>query len=1056
MKNSRIFAGILYLLAAILAVPLSGEAATPSNGVQVTALTTFNNTNNGANPFDAPIFGPGGNLYGTTDFGGTANPGTTNATSGSGVVFQTTLSGSNTTLYVFTNGTDGANPGSVTAGPDGDLYGVANNGGTNGDGTIFKITTDGVFSLLHTFGSVTNGLGYSVDGSLPYGILTLGSDGNFYGVTYQGGVSNIGTVFQFSPADNTLTTLHEFTGDDGANPFVENLVEGQDGVFYGDTYTGGVSNNGTIFRITTTGDFTSLYQFTNNAGPYAGLTFGPDGNLYGLTLTGGTNSDGSAFRVTTNGDLTTFFTFNATNGLFPEGPLVFGSNGTMFGATYEGGTSGEGTLFSLTTNGVQKIFFTFDNKADGSNPEAGVIRGADGNLYGTAEHGGNGGGYGVVYQLTDLFVPTNVISAPAPNLHWSNAVFNVVGIVRDNVGGVESFYSLNGSDWTMVIPADGTNWTAQINLAAGANTLRAFATDSFGHISATNSVSFIYVPGFNTALLTVRTNGAGSISPGLNNLLLFVGTNYSMTAKPAKGSVFVNWTDGNSNVVSTSATLKFTMTPGLTLVANFADVTDPALTVTSPKSGAKWTNTTFTVTGTVSDNIAVSNVLYSLNGATWTNASFSSGGGNWTALVNLITGTNTISVYAIDPSGNTSPTNVVKLIQIPGAVVTVIMNGGGKLKPNYNGALLALGHSYTMKATPTQGYIFYYWNVGDTMSNSPSLTFTMVTNLTITANFKDVELPTVAISTPTSREKCSNSVITVTGQAYDANVALTNAYVQINDNGWVAANPTYIQNTYYTWEATNLPVNVGTNTVRACSVNAVGNISRTNTITFAGYTPPDWAPESLSNSTMLVIFDGGTSNMVSFGTNTFSQADTNITGDSGTGIYSYDKTSTNTAGLALTFVASPGMTNSSNPQDFKLTFTSLYAGAFTNLTTGTNGTFIFQDVGSADHLLPKAWTGHTVTLSTNASSTNTMAFKLNKSDVVDIIPAPRVQHTGTYELANVSPEGAMLVVTDTNNAGNVAYVQLMFTSTRGGRYEINNYDSGGTFQNVGTGTFTYK
>lgn len=609
----------------------------------------------------------------------------------------------------------------------------------------------------------------------------------------------------------------------------------------------------------------------------------------------------------------------------------------------------------------------------------------------------------------------------------------------------------------MIIPADGTNWMVQANLTAGTNTIRAFATDSFGRVSATNSVSFIYVPGFNTSFLTVRTNGAGagSISPSLNNSVLFVGTNYSMTAKAAKGSAFVNWTDGNSNVVSTSAVLKFTMTPNLTLVANFADVTDPSLKVISPKSGAKWTNTTFTVTGTASDNIAVSNVLYSLNGATWTNASFSSGSGNWSALLNLIAGTNTISVYAIDPGGNTSPTNIVKLIQIPGAVVTVITNGGGLLKPNYNGALLALGHSYTMKATPAQGFVFYYWNVGDTMTNSPNLTFTMATNLTITANFKDVQLPTVTISSPVSRQKYSNSVITVIGRAYDGNEALTNVYIQLNGNGWMPAIPTWTFNTYYTWEATNLPVLIGTNILQAISVNSVGNVSLTNTVAFVGYTPPDWAPASLSNSTMLVISDDGISNLVTFAANTFSQADTNQIGDSGTGTYSYDRITTNTAGLELTFVASPGMTNN-NPQNFALNFTNLYAGAFTNLTTGTNGTFIFQEVGAAANLLPKTWIGHTITLSTNTSSTNTLGLSLNKSGVVDITPAPKVQHTGTYELTNVSAVGAMLVVTDTTNAGSVAYVHLIFTSTKGGRYEINKYDSGGTFQNVGVGTFTYK
>ncbi len=108
----------------------------------------------------------------------------------------------------------------------------------------------------------------------------------FYGVTYNGGISNAGTVFQFS-TNGTLTTLHSFTGngsnDDGAHPYLAPLVEGMDGVFYGTTYAGGTNNAGTIFQVTADGTLTNLFEFntTNGLNPCGGLSFGTDGNLYG-------------------------------------------------------------------------------------------------------------------------------------------------------------------------------------------------------------------------------------------------------------------------------------------------------------------------------------------------------------------------------------------------------------------------------------------------------------------------------------------------------------------------------------------------------------------------------------------------------------------------------------------------------------------------------------------------------------------------------------------------------------------------------------------------------
>ena len=180
------------------------------------------------------------------------------------------------------------------------------------------------------------------DGASPSAALVRGSDGYFYGTTSEGGgTNNSGTVFKISTT-GALTTLYEFTGgDDGANP--NGLVQGSDGNFYGTTYYGGTNNidSGTVFKISTNGALTSLYSFTggNDGGwPYAGLVQGSDGNFYGTTLHGdSSNNNGTVFKISANGVLTTLYTFTGNEGAYPQGGLVQGTDGYFYGtAEYNG------------------------------------------------------------------------------------------------------------------------------------------------------------------------------------------------------------------------------------------------------------------------------------------------------------------------------------------------------------------------------------------------------------------------------------------------------------------------------------------------------------------------------------------------------------------------------------------------------------------------------------------------------------------------------------------------------------------------------------------------
>src|SRR5581483_11729498 len=153
-------------------------------------------------------------------------------------------------------------------------------------GTVFRITKTGVETVLYSF---TGG----VDAIFPTAGLVQGSDGNFYGMTTNGGSGSCsggcGTVFRVTPS-GVETVLHSFaSGSDGANPY-GSLIQATDGNFYGTTYLGGVNNKGTIFKITPSGMETVLHSFaggSDGAGPQLGFAQGTDGDFYGTTTTGG-------------------------------------------------------------------------------------------------------------------------------------------------------------------------------------------------------------------------------------------------------------------------------------------------------------------------------------------------------------------------------------------------------------------------------------------------------------------------------------------------------------------------------------------------------------------------------------------------------------------------------------------------------------------------------------------------------------------------------------------------------------------------------------------------
>jgi uncharacterized repeat protein (TIGR03803 family) len=326
------------------------------------------------------------------------------STAGSQIEFGTTCSGSSvalgeTVLHSFTSATsDGSSPryGNLTLSGS-KLYGMTAQGGSSSQGTIFSIGTDGTgFTILHNFTATT------ADGGGPQGSLLL-SGSKFYGMTYAGGASGDGTIFSIGTDGTGFTILYSFTGSsDGGLPSGNLILSGS--TLYGMASADGVNSDGVIFSIGTNGSgFTVLYSFTgapDGKVPTGDLVLSGS-TLYGMTSIGGTSSDGVIFSVATNGTgYTVLHAFTGTpDGSTPLGSLTL-SGTTLYGMASQGGTNGQGSLFSISTSGTGfTLLHSFQEVTTNGGLPSGSLALSGSMLYGTTTAGGSGSLNGTLFGI---------------------------------------------------------------------------------------------------------------------------------------------------------------------------------------------------------------------------------------------------------------------------------------------------------------------------------------------------------------------------------------------------------------------------------------------------------------------------------------------------------------------------------------------------------------------------------------------------------------------------------------------------------------------------------
>lgn len=339
-------------------------------GTSERALYNFGapGSGDGLYPFAQIVLDSSGNLYGTTQMGGSYN---------AGILFELSPNGkgqwTETVLHEFTGGSDGDNPGAgLLFDSAGNIYGTAGYGGANGSGVVYELSPQSgggwAYNVLYSFGAYPT----SGDGLGPNSALVFDKQGNLFGTTSEGGVAGCfegcGTVFELSPVGGGVwkeQLIHEFPGD------------GSDGEL-----------------------------------PSGGLTIDSSGQLYGTAQNGGATGSGILYQLryssSSNKWLETIvhqFTSTATDGGFPEGGVV-SRGGHLYGTTEGGGVNGHGTIFDTTfsksSGWVTTTLYSFGQSfsGDGISPQSGLTVDSTGNLYGTASYGGAFNYYGAAFELS--------------------------------------------------------------------------------------------------------------------------------------------------------------------------------------------------------------------------------------------------------------------------------------------------------------------------------------------------------------------------------------------------------------------------------------------------------------------------------------------------------------------------------------------------------------------------------------------------------------------------------------------------------------------------------
>ena len=394
------------IFAVVFALALTAWASTEK------VIWDFGGGSDGSGPWSNYFISDAkGNLYAATAAGGTYS---------SGVVFMLSPAGKETVLYEFkgqANG-DGAAPhGRLAFDAKGNIYGTTQGGGTNGTGTVYELSPKKgggwTEKVLYTFSAT------GADGNSPSAGMTIAPDGSMYSTTPDGGSFSGGVIFSLKKTSNgwKQKVIHNINfPSEGGFPY-EGLMRDAAGNLYGVAPSGGTSENGVVYRLSHTSKGwvdTVLYNFTGQNGDGSGLYWidlisDSSGNIYGATSFGGTNGTGTVWELVYSKSKKTYsesilYEFGPSgggDGNDPYGGLAMDSKGNLYGTALNGGSSGLGAFYKLTKQGKtwkETILHSFTGGNDGNQPTGNPYIDAKGRLYGMTQTGGTAN-MGIVYRI---------------------------------------------------------------------------------------------------------------------------------------------------------------------------------------------------------------------------------------------------------------------------------------------------------------------------------------------------------------------------------------------------------------------------------------------------------------------------------------------------------------------------------------------------------------------------------------------------------------------------------------------------------------------------------
>ena len=485
-------------------------------------------TSDGGVSYASLTFDSAGNLYGTTEYGGTHSITYGQKVETAGTVFElvkgTGGAWTEKVLYNFgATSTDGALPiAGVVFDSKGNLYGTTYGGGTCGLGTVFELSpgTGGAWTekILHSFGCTLT------DGEVPESNLIFDSAGNLYGTTEAGGAydtvyggasNGYGTVFEMSPGTGgtwTEKVLYSFSylnQTDGYYP-TSGVVFDSHGNLFGSCSDGGTGQDleggGAVYELSPAGGggWTQKVIFSFGGGAsygyrlIGGVVLDAAGNIYGTAFAGGNafGLDGTLWELSPVGggwQQTVLHSFGAyeTDGINPTATLVMDSKGHLYGTTNAGGAYKSGVVFEMSpqTGGgwTETVLHSFDlNGTDAADPWAGLILDASGNLYGATTYGGKNGGNtqgfvgGAVYEIqtastTSTPTTTTLASSLNPSTYGQAVTFTA------------TVTSSSGTPAGTVTFKNGTTTLGSASLSAG---VAKFATAKLA--GGTSSITAVY------------------------------------------------------------------------------------------------------------------------------------------------------------------------------------------------------------------------------------------------------------------------------------------------------------------------------------------------------------------------------------------------------------------------------------------------------------------------------------------------------------------------------------------------------------------------------------